>query len=764
MYKNRLHIVAFCISIIGVWACGVDNPVASEGSREQSLQALDEDPCLEEGELIIEFTDDFCAKIESGEQDAELSEIGVSSLRRLYPDAGQWEPRHRAAGLHRWYVAQYNPSTTTRTKAKMSLEGLDGVVYVEPSRKAASCAIFNDPGFSRQWNLNDINLVPVWRHYTAGSSDVVVAVVDGGIDLCHEDLAGACLPGGENGSKNFCTGYEGYDIIAHPHGTHVAGIIGAVNNNGKGMCGLAGGQDGNAGVKLMSCQIFMTNPQDPGADDIGGNSYNAIVWAADHGALICQNSWSYKYKTEQEAAAGGVGAIKHAIDYFTKNAGCDIDGNQVGLMKGGLVIFAAGNDGFAHGWPAEYEPCLAVGAADPSGNRAYYSNYGDWVDIAAPGGDYHVAQIYSALPGNDYGYMQGTSMACPHVSGVAALLVSYYGGPGFTSQMLREKLICGADPSFIAPGAKIGAMLDALGSITYGTKEAPSAVEQFDVEVWTNTLNLSWTVGSDPDDKVPYAYSVLLSKKASDLESLDMTHLPSSVRKETVLVSELSFGQAICSKIEGLDYLEDYYVAIVAFDYAGNYSALSPIKKVSTNDNYPPEIVKPIGNHLFNSVGERMTLHLDEYFKDPDGERLSFSVENSSKDAMHVNLAGNVLNVTAIDYGLARIDLVATDSRNQSCALSFKLLLKGGDSSIDIYPNPVKKDSEGKAILYVSPDDEAVLLVRLTNQAGREVARKEGKCDPFNPLELDMSSLAAGKYRIELSHNGELQERSIVKL
>ena len=134
-------------------------------------------------------------------------------------------------------------------------------------------------------------------------------------------------------------------------------------------------------------------------------------------------------------------SLKAAVDYFEQYAGKDENGKQVGPMDGGVVILAAGNEN--RDWSANmYEKMISVGALAPDYYRAYYSCYGDWVDICAPGGDYKKgSQIVSTLPGNKYGKMQGTSMACPHVSGVAALIASKNGGPGFTNTQLKKLLL-----------------------------------------------------------------------------------------------------------------------------------------------------------------------------------------------------------------------------------------------------------------------------------------------------------------------------------
>ena len=156
------------------------------------------------------------------------------------------------------------------------------------------------------------------------------------------------------------------------------------------------------------------------------------------------------------------------MDYFIKYAGCDNLGEQLASspMKGGIVIFAAGNNGLENGAPANYDKVIAVGAITSDGARASYSNYGDFVDLCAPG-----SVIYSSIGGSRYSNMNGTSMACPHVSGVAALLVSQFGGKGFTAGMLKEKLLQGADYEAVA-GKQIGSLVDAYGAFMYGSTAA----------------------------------------------------------------------------------------------------------------------------------------------------------------------------------------------------------------------------------------------------------------------------------------------------
>ena len=369
-----------------------------------------------------------------------LAELGLSSAERLFPEAGRFESRTREAGLHRWYVV-------SKTETKAAMVEIEEIEIVEDETNIVPMGtVYNDPYLPMQNALihdeYGLNAHSVWEQFDTPKNEVIVAVVDGGIDASHDDLDGVIM----NESYNFVRNTS--SMIADNHGTAMAGIIAARCNNGTGMAGVADA------VKILGCQIFET---DANGKTISKNTARAIKWAADHGAVICNNSWGYSYSSDEDAANGGIASSdKAAIDYFIKYAGMDENGKQEGPMAGGLVLFSAGNSGFSHGWPAEYDNVIAVGAFDSNGSRASISNHGSWVDLCT-----HVEYLSTLTEG--YGYTTGTSASCAGVSGAAALIVSRLGGEGFTASTLKKMLLNGAQEMPSAEG--IGKRCDALASI-----------------------------------------------------------------------------------------------------------------------------------------------------------------------------------------------------------------------------------------------------------------------------------------------------------
>lgn len=231
----------------------------------------------------------------------------------------------------------------------------------------------------RQWGLDAIGAPLTWSRTTGAS--VVVAILDTGVDGAHEDLAGHVLPGRDMTTRAVLPA----DTDPNGHGTHLAGIVGAIADNERGGSGTA------PGVAILPVRVL-----DASGAGFSSQVAAGIVWAADNGADIINLSLGGPVRSNAQAEA-----IAYAVS------------------KGVLVVAAAGNDHTtdAAQYPAALPDVVAVGAVTPSNVPASFSTRGDYLDLAAPG-----TMITSTVPGNEYAAYSGTSMAAPFVAGVAALL------------------------------------------------------------------------------------------------------------------------------------------------------------------------------------------------------------------------------------------------------------------------------------------------------------------------------------------------------
>lgn len=659
----------------------------------------------------------------------ELCErYNVTGMERLFADNGCAE-RTRKAGLDLWYIIRFEGSAEQVAEDFGEIAGVNHVEIPRritkvggmsrksgtPWRKlmalpkaAPSNYPFNDPLFGGQWplyndgtiNANaqagaDINVLPAWEK-TAGRSDVIVAVVDEGVEYTHPDLAGNMWSGI---GKNFCDRDNDDITWGEGHGTHVAGTIAAVSNNGIGISGIAGGTGGGNGAKIMSCEIF--HPTDGHYDASSNATADAIKYAADNGAVICQNSWGYAagaLSYDQWSSADR--ATKEAIDYFIRYAGMSPDGEtQTGPMAGGVVIFAAGNEySRLASYPAAYDACISVASISCTYEAAWYTNYGSTVDICAPGGGdeanfvnlisydegYNLSTIPTNLQNGDsfvytyangetetktidyvsstvgYGYMMGTSMACPHVSGVAALIVSQFGAPGFTNEQLKEKLFSTAR----------------------------------DIDSYQGTIYNSWDRGT---------YAGKIGKLVDAGAVLDSGEVPPVSDQPTITPA------------------------------------------VGQSDTFS------LAENAVKTLTYTLAHYTDWSLNDPTG-KIAQSID------------GNVVTLTidASQYaaGSYTAELLAVNG-TKTAKRTIAYTVSEGDNptgiSMDFYPNPCTD------VLNILPNYSGESTIRIRNSMGTEVMNITLGLINEEPVKLDVSGLASGTYLVQVTYNGIQITRTIVK-
>ena len=650
---------------------------------------------------------------------------GAYKMERVFKPAGIYEKRTIAEGLDRWYTIYFDESKDV-AEVLQQFNKAAGVEYAErvlpiarpkftakpytdpapQTRNQPTASAFNDPLLAKQWHYYndgsisprarkgaDCNLKPVWEKYTTGKSNVIVAVVDGGIDITHEDLVDnlyinekekngqAGVDDDGNGFVDDVYGYnfvEAKDVVGgtiqpdnEGHGTHVAGTVAARNNNGKGVAGVAGGNGTpDSGVRLMSCQIFR-------GKDEQGDAAAAIKYAADNGAVICQNSWGY-------SSTSGVTAmpklLKEAVDYFIKMAGCDENGQQRANspMKGGVVVFAAGNENkeFA-AYPACYPPAVSVSAMAWNFAKASFSNYARWITIMAPGGDQDTfgteGGILSTVPKSKvpsgYAYFQGTSMACPHVSGIAALIASYFGRQGFTNDELKSRLITAYRPFNIdelnpAYKGKLGkGYIDAEAAFESDTKIAPEKVGTLTLTPDFVDITAEWSIAKD-EDKTAAFYRLYISPNDLTAENLkDMSF------KEINGMGH-SLGEKLRFTFDNLKDNKAYSIAVVAVDRWGNLSEPA-IQKCTTKLNHAPEVTNFPEKVIELNNNERKTFSFN--VADPDGHNWDIRAIGETKGVSYsINQATVTVSIVPVlQAGSYTCTFVLTDDLGAKSEKSF---------------------------------------------------------------------------------------------
>lgn len=427
--------------------------------------SMSEEPEFVPGEILVKFKPTMTTRTAR----RALNTIGLPILEQL--------PRSQL-----WRV-QVTPGQEAQTMARLRQHSNVALVsynsYVQASLEP------NDAGRNQQWALDVMQTITAWDIFTGGDS-IIIAVIDSGIDLTHEDLAPKIISGYNFIDPNLPF-HDDYS-----HGTHVAGIAAAMTHNDLGVAGVSWG------AKIMPLKILNQS----GKGSIA-NLVKAIYYAVDEGAQIINLSLGSKWT--KWPCKENMAVVEKAFQ----------QANDAGV----LLVAAAGNDGREGvNCPAAFEQAIAVGATRQSDNRSGFSNYGERLDVVAPG-----QSIYSTNPNNSYGYKNGTSMATPQVAGLAALIWSF--SPDLSHREVRQIIETSADD---------------LGIVGWDKYHGFGRVNAFQALKSVNSLKVSLpqtTYWVDDDTKFPIESRVVISSRT--------THNPISWTAEiSPPVSWLRFSSA----------------------------------------------------------------------------------------------------------------------------------------------------------------------------------------------------------------------------
>jgi subtilisin family serine protease len=355
--------------------------------------------------------------------DDALADLKVRSIVRLHPPAPRTSLAMTAAvELAGTFRVTFDPATSVED-AVVKLAQVDGVQYAEPNRYRETCITPNDTSFAAQWGLTTIHCPTAWDR-TTGAPSIVVAVIDTGVDLDHAELAPLLVAGTDMVDLGtaptappgfrFEGDFSSRDSVPQDevgHGTHVAGTIACSSNNASGVAGVTWN------CRIMPVRVLARIVNVANSSDVRGVGSAAdiaagIRWAVDNGARVLNLSLGGNSDTNVE---------RDAIAYA--------------IAHGAVVCAAMGNAGAAGlpSFPGAYPDVVAVGAIDSADRRANFSQVGPHIDVVGPG-----VGILSTVWDNGFATFSGTSMATPHVAGVAALVLSI--NPGLTGAQVSDIL------------------------------------------------------------------------------------------------------------------------------------------------------------------------------------------------------------------------------------------------------------------------------------------------------------------------------------
>ncbi len=579
----------------------------------------------------LDFQDGI-ARLGINSLDQLAAQYDVARAERMFRTDPRHAERHVRWGLDRWYRLYMDTDEVSLTRdavrafhadpnidlAEHTLEkvhhfsffdnGAESLMEEIEAQVAALNDFPDDPLYEDQWHYEntgqtggtvgaDISLNPAWG-IERGVPEVVVQVVDSGMEIDHPDLAQNLWnnPCEEEDGEDTCgNGYvddiygwnfanDNNDVSPNnpnaegdSHGIHVSGTIAAVTNNAEGVAGVAGG-DGSpdSGVRIMTAQTF---------SNINAGFAEATIYGADNGAVISNHSWGYTIPGAFEQA------VLDAMDYFIAEAG-----GPDAPINGGLVINSSGNSNSDDEWyPGFHPPVMAVSATDHNDGKASYSNFGDWVEIAAPGGEAFshpvISTLHTAIGSYGGPLWAGTSMAAPHVAGAAALLAS--SEPGLDVELVRQRLIETADP--LDTPQEIGPRLNAFQLLQEDDGVPPDAIDDLEVvAVSAASVDLQWTVPEGNAALYDLRFSTSPIDEGNFEDATQFTDVPTPGAP----------GTTENATVTGLTPGTTHYFAVRSSDIFANLSPISNVVSAET-DGAPFMVLNPEVLESTVAVGEQ---------------------------------------------------------------------------------------------------------------------------------------------------------------
>jgi Subtilase family len=503
------------------------------------------------GEVLIKFLPGTSA----AEQSAILGDLGATRL----------------ANLRQIGATQERISRLSVDEAIARYRGDRRVQYIEPNYVVHAFVTPNDPLFGQLWGMHntgqtggvvgaDIHATQAWDVST-GSSNVLVAIIDTGVDYTHPDLAGniftntAEIPGNgiDDDGNGFVDDVHGWDFVNHDndpmddfgHGTHVSGTVAAIGNNALGVVGVS-----------WSAKILPLKFLDASGSGSTADAISAIQYATMMGVRIMSNSW-------------GGGGYSQALHDAIQAAG------DAGIVFVAAAGNSSSNNDVSPAYPASYDlpNIVSVAASDPNDNLAYFSNFGaTTVDLAAPGTD-----ILSTFPGGGYQYESGTSMATPHVSGALALIMGHF--PMIDGLSAKNLLLANVDPESAFAGKTLtGGRLNAFKPLLVADSIPPAPITDVSVmQTGGDWVNLQWTATGD-DGAIGRAVRYDMRYSTAPINAANFAAATAAGGAPDPQAA----GATEHVRVNGLGFSTFYYFAVKAFDELGNPSPMSNVVSTTT--------------------------------------------------------------------------------------------------------------------------------------------------------------------------------------